>query len=158
MTNLNKIFSLILLIFTQIIQANDDLRQCKKKDLIGTWHLTHHKVLDEDIKAAKDNFFYLIQPYQIRIYREDNSIWTATSNEDLSEEVKTLSKFSQNQYYKIDGWIISTLNSSNKAIDMYQCIYYTQGYPKANIKPGSISLIWYRNQKQSIANLYYKNE
>lgn len=158
MARIYEILFLNILIFFvyQIAQAQELIRDCTKKDLIGTWEVTHIKVLDKD--TAEDSYFDLMEENQIRIYKENNSLWTASSNKDLADVVEILSKFPQDDFYTIKDSTIFTHRKSKggKVVDKYRCDYFVYNFEKAKIKEGSISLIWYRNNIPIIANVYFK--
>ena len=149
-----KVF-LILSIFS-IVQAQELTRDCTKKDLIGVWEVTHIKILNK--KIAENTFFDLVNKNQIRIYKKDNSLWTASSNNDLSKVYKTLTKLPQGDFYTIEKSTLFTHRKSKdgKLIDKYRCDYFINNFEKAKIKKGSISLMWYKNNIPIIANVYFK--
>ena len=142
--------AIIVIYNAQMLYADTITRSCEKKDLLGTWSVTHIKVLNE---KAKESLFHLVMPNQIRIYNEDNSLWTASAKNSLSN-YKKLSKFPQGNTYSIKEGTVFT-HKNNRLIDKYRCDYFINDLKKANIKKGSISFMWYGdNNKPILANVY----
>ncbi|QOY52977.1 hypothetical protein [Candidatus Sulfurimonas baltica] len=151
-----KFILIVSIIFLNFINADEVVRKCTKNDLIGTWSVTHIKLIDKD---SKDSLSHFLMKNQILVFKKNNEIRSLYSySRDNSFDIKKafeLLEVPQGDTYKIENGVISYFRD-NKQIDSAKCDYFNQDLKKANIDKGSISLMRFSKGKQAVGNVYEK--
>lgn len=145
-------FTIILTISSASIGEQRVERPCKISDLIGTWIIHSSKGKNNIPKKYED----LVAPYQVRMYKKNNEFLQLSSNSKLSKkQALNLLSVSQQQTYVVDNGLISTIKNKN-ILEQYDCSYFFGDFPEGNIKKGTLSLLWFFNDKPFILNTYVK--
>ncbi len=145
---------LVLLISTTKCHGAEEVeRPCQKADLVGIWILSESK----NRGNVPTDYNDLIQPYQVRSYKNDNSFSQLTSNSKLSKfQISNLLSIPQNQTFKLIDGNISTYSSDGNLLEQCSCSYFFRDFPKGKIKKGTLSLLWLQKGQPLILNTYLK--
>lgn len=149
-------FILAVMMLINILNANENVRKCTKNDLLGTWSVTHIKLIDA---SSRENFSHFLMKNQLLLYKENNELrslyaYSKDNTFDVQKALKLL-EFPQGDTYKIKNGIISIFRDG-KQIDEAICQYYVENFNKANITKGSISLFRFYKGKLAMGNVYKK--
>jgi hypothetical protein len=148
-----SVVSCLLLFTSDMAIAGDVERPCEVKDLVGAWELITAKYAG----VVPDAYHDLLQPYQVRVYKKDHSFQQVASNKKLSnDQLTNLLSISQEETYKVENGLISTLDNQGKILERYSCSYFVEDAPKIKITKGTLSLLWTRQGKPLILNTYKK--
>jgi hypothetical protein len=145
------IFPFLFVFAAYVFSSEKYERPCLKSDLVGTWELSVVKSKGQVPESAQD----LIAAYQARTYKSDNTFLQLSSNNKLSQnQTMSLLSIPQGQTYIIDNGIITTLDNTGNVLEQYSCSYFFKDFPKGNIKKGTLSLLWYKDDQSYILNTY----
>ena len=151
-----KYILIVSIILLNFVHADEVIRKCTKNDLIGTWLVTHIKLIDKD---SKDSLSHFLMKNQILVFKKNNELnsfysYSRDNSFDIKKALKLL-EVPQGDTYKIKNGVISYFRN-NKQIDSAKCDYFNQDLKKANIGKGSISLMRFSKGKPAVGNVYKK--
>ena len=91
------------------------------------------------------------------VHNEDKSFLQLSANKKLSyDKVLIFLSVPQERTYKVENGIITTFDNTGNIVERYSCSFFLRDFPRGNIKSGTLSLLWFKNNKPFILNTYTK--
>ena len=150
------LFAFAIALVTSPANGQSPERPCELEDLPGTWEIFVVRKLQQQVPVDYQD---LLQPYQLISYSVDLSFRRITFSKQIERaDAITLLSRSPREKFRIDGGIVTTMNEAGAILERYECQYFVQDNPRANIPKGTLSLMWRRQGAPLILHGYRKPE